>query len=337
MNEIQMKLIKFTKMQGLGNDFVVIDDLGPLPATSGTIVASGTVAASGDISVAQAKKICDRRFGVGADQILWLRRPRPHAHVESALSGARPEARPDARMEILNADGSTAEMCGNGIRAVALYLNRHIFPGQTAFKIETLAGIKTVQVNGALVLVDMGIPVLGSVGADVRGTGIPAGGEKIQVQDTEFRFFEVNVGNPHAVLFINSGELGGARGAGGVKGARGAGAVEGALDFFPVEKWGPLLEAHSRFPQRTNVEFVEVKGPNAIQVRVWERGAGITLACGTGACASAVASLVAGKVQNPVEVRLPGGNLKITWAGPGSSVLMEGPAEEVFSGEIRLD
>ena len=103
-----------------------------------------------------------------------------------------------------------------------------------------------------------------------------------------------------------------------------------------MEKWGPLIETHRRFPNRTNVEFVELKSSNTIQVRVWERGAGITLACGTGACAAAVASIATSKVKNPVEVQLPGGNLKITWSGPGSPVMMEGPAEEVFSGEIRL-
>jgi diaminopimelate epimerase len=273
-----MKSLKFTKMQGLGNDFIVIDDIGAQPATAGVL------------SPEVAKRICDRRFGVGADQILWLRKAGQSA------------ARPDLRMEILNADGSVAEMCGNGIRAVALYLNRHLFKDKTEFNIETLAGMKTVQVKGATVLVDMGIPTLGS--------GVSMGGELLP--KTEFKFFEVNVGNPHAVIFLDS------------------------LNAFLVEKWGPLIEAHPRFPSRTNVEFVEVKSSHAIQVRVWERGAGITLACGTGACAAAVASLVTGKVQNPVEVQLPGGNLKITWAGPGCSVMMEGPAEEVFSGEIKI-
>jgi diaminopimelate epimerase len=281
-----MKSVKFTKMHGLGNDFIVIDDLG---------VAS---VISGGLSSEVAQKICDRRFGIGADQILWLRKP--HA---SAL---------DARMEILNADGSIAEMCGNGIRAVALYLNRHVFAGKTEFQIETLAGIKKVQVNGASVLVDMGIPFLGSGDVSQSTDSISGGGELIQAGGAEFRFSEVNVGNPHAVFFVDQ------------------------VTNFPVEKWGAILENHSRFPNRTNVEFVEVKSPNRIQVRVWERGAGITLACGTGACASAVASLAAGKVQNPVEVQLPGGNLKITWSGPNNPVMMEGPAEEVFRGEIKL-
>ncbi|MEO5971438.1 MAG: diaminopimelate epimerase [Bdellovibrionia bacterium] len=298
-----MKSLKFTKMQGLGNDFIVIDDLGTQPTTSG------------DLTPEVAKKICDRRFGVGADQILWLRK------VESS------RARSDLRMEILNADGSVAEMCGNGIRAVALYLNRHLFKDKTEFNIETLAGIKTVQVKGNSVLVDMGIPTLGSkilMGGELLLTDeLLSTGELLLTSQlnskgkllptTDFEFFEVNVGNPHAVIFVDE------------------------VKAFLVKKWGPLIEKHPRFPNRTNVEFVEVKSPHAIQVRVWERGAGITLACGTGACAAAVASLTTGKVQNPVEVQLPGGNLKITWAGAGSSVMMEGPAEEVFTGKIKIE
>jgi diaminopimelate epimerase len=207
-------------------------------------------------------------------------------------------------MEIFNADGSTAEMCGNGIRAVALYLKNHFFQDRNEFQIETLAGLKQVQIQGEQVQVDMGVPEL--------GPGFSTQGEILSIDQQEFRFFEVNVGNPHAVIFVP--ELAG----------------------FPIDKWGPRIEVHPRFPTRTNVEFVEVKSPNQIQVRVWERGAGITLACGTGACAAAVASRATGRVSSPLKVKLPGGILNLVWPGPGSSILMQGPATEVFSGRLNL-
>ncbi len=278
----------FTKMQGLGNDFVVIDDLGSVPATQGLDLGK------------LAKKICDRRFGIGADQILWLKKSR------SSVA--------DIRMEILNADGSEAEMCGNGIRAVARYLQRHtglkrpessssVLP---SYLIETLGGVKKVELMGNEVIVDMGAPTLGK--------GFLGQGEELVVAGERLFFYEVNVGNPHAVFFVN------------------------ALSQFPVETLGPLIEKHPRFPQRTNVEFVEVGDGHSIRVRVWERGAGITLACGTGACASAVASLATQKVSGRVEVLLPGGALQITWSGKVTdSVMMQGPAEEVFQGRFLFE
>jgi len=267
-------ILPFTKMQGLGNDFIVIDDIGPKPATQTPLTADF------------ARKICDRRFGVGADQILWLRKPQ------------NPST--DVRMEILNADGSEAEMCGNGIRAVALYLNQHGINKKLEYGVETLAGLLTVRIQGQEVLVDMGKPGLGA--------GFSQEGEPIQIQGKEFRFYEVSMGNPHAVFFVKN------------------------VAEFPVEELGPIVEKHPRFPKRTNVEFVEVQNPNSIQVRVWERGAGITLACGTGACAAAVASLATGKTQGVVDVHLPGGKLRISWAGNMNPVMMEGPAQEVFRG-----
>jgi diaminopimelate epimerase len=284
-----MKALEFTKMHGLGNDFIVLDDLRPETATDErlkSLLSQKTF----------IQKICDRRFGIGADQILWLRKPHE--------PGAPGTGRRDVRMEILNADGSAAEMCGNGIRAVALYLNRHVFKNQTELRIETLAGVKTVSIEGDHVRVDMGVPKL--------GLGVANGGELISVDDQEFRFLEVNVGNPHAVIFTEK------------------------LSAVPVEKWGPQIECHSRFPARTNVEFVKVESPHELRVRVWERGAGITLACGTGACASAVAGLASRRLQNPVEVKLPGGSLKITWNGASTPVMMTGPATEVYRGSFSV-
>lgn len=271
--------VPFVKMHGLGNDFIVIDDLTP------------GVDRANIVNWAFARKICDRRFGVGADQILWIRRPQ-----NTDL---------DARMEIVNADGSFAEMCGNGIRAVGLFLHDYgPRPQHTQYGIETLAGAKSVQIQGRSVTVDMGVPVL--------GTGFPRPGETLEVDGQSLQFFDVNMGNPHAVFFVDD------------------------VDQYPVERLGPLVERHPRFPKRTNVEFVQVLGPREIKVRVWERGTGITLACGTGACASSVASIASERTQADLMVELPGGRLHIAWGGPGESVLMEGPAEEVFRGEYYL-
>lgn len=271
--------LSFTKMHGLGNDFVVID----------SYFQSIPMALNADL----ARRICDRRLGIGADQILWLKPATAQA---------------DLRMEVLNADGSEAEMCGNGIRAVALYIRRRDREPKSCYRIETLAGVKTVEIHGDQVTVDMGVPTL--------GTGVVQGGELLEIAGSKMPFFEINVGNPHAVFFVED--------------------LERPWSGQTVESLGPMVEKNPRFPERTNVEFVRVESPESIRVRVWERGAGITLACGTGACASAVASLAAGRVKGRVTVHLPGGDLKVSWAGQGFPVLMEGPAQEVFSGEYFI-
>ncbi len=278
--------LPFTKMHGIGNDFVVIDDY--LSRSTET-----------PIGAALARKLCDRRFGVGADQILWLK-------------PAQDAGRADFRMEILNADGSQAEMCGNGIRAVAVFVNDRTPRKKPEYRIETLGGIKTVQVSGHKVKVDMGAPGLGG--------GFPSAGEALEIAPgAVLKFFEVNMGNPHAVFFVET--------------------LEEPLPGHSMESLGERIEKHPRFPKRTNVEFVRVEGPNTLRVRVWERGAGITLACGTGACASAVASIATGRVKDRAAVILPGGTLQIAWAGAGKPVLMEGPATEVFQGVFvdRID
>jgi diaminopimelate epimerase len=266
----------FWKMHGLGNDFLVFEN-----AT---------------IDEAKAQRWCDRRFGIGADQILKLKKP----DSKSA----------DAVMEIWNADGSRAEMCGNGIRAVALYLKRGcenlaIEKGKSKYRIETGAGVLEVEIlksgqSSDFVRVDMGAPKIGAFG------------EKLEYSENETVFFyEVSMGNPHAV--IETADLSG---------------------VF-LEKVGPLIELNSRFPKKTNVEFFQVRAGNVLDARVWERGAGITLACGTGACATGVTGIKLGRVKSPTTVRLPGGDLKIEWSGKaGDSVFMSGPAEFVFRGEI---
>jgi len=280
------RAISFTKMHGIGNDFIVVDDF--------FAKAPGAAPTKTSLTAEVARAMCDRRFGIGADQILWLK----PAQASTA----------DFRMDILNADGSVAEMCGNGIRAAVLYFHDRVKPQKARYEVETLAGLKWADVHlrdGARqVIVDMGEPrLLG---------GFPQTGESLDVANECLSFFEVSMGNPHAVFFTDE----------------------------PVEKYGAQIETHPRFPERTNVEFVQVEGPQTIRVRVWERGAGITLACGTGACASAVASIATGRVKSPVTVKLPGGILTIHWSmdsnGSKGPVLMEGPAEEVFSGQYPI-
>ncbi len=254
--------IPFLKMEGLGNDFVVVFE--------------SDVPAGWTPSADWARRACDRRFGVGADQVLWVSK--------------------GPRMDIWNADGSTAEMCGNGIRAVALELRARGAQG-SELAIQTAAGVKTVSFVGSHVRVDMGVPVV-------------KGPEVLQMPWGKFEFWDVNVGNPHAV-------------------ARSA-----DVAAVPLEQWGRDVETHGRFPQRTNVEWVQVLGPETIRLRVWERGAGATLACGTGACASAATAMLWNKTR-AMSVELPGGVLQMEWAGPGQSIFMTGPARKVFAGELK--
>jgi diaminopimelate epimerase len=275
--------LNFTKMHGLGNDFVVIDGLLP---------GSDELARQKKIVTTEfARKICDRRFGVGADQVLWIVPP-----VSKTAS---------AGMGVLNADGSVAEMCGNGIRAVALYLDKRLprAKRKKIYPIETLAGLLEVEVKGDQARVMMGLPRVGKVE------------EELLVGIDLVPFWSVSVGNPHAVIFVED------------------------VWNYPAGERGPIIEKHARFPKRTNVEFVRAESESALDCRVWERGAGLTLACGTGACAAAVAAIASGRCKSPVEVKLPGGSLVIEWAGAGKKkpepVYMSGPAEEVFQGEWR--
>lgn len=266
----------FTKMHGLGNDFVVIDALPSAPKARRSRLK---------VTPQVAQFIGDRRFGVGFDQLLWLK-----------------PGKPCVQMVIFNPDGSQAEMCGNGIRAAALYLKTHHarFKKAKFLEIHTLGGRKRVEfTRGGNMKVDMEKPL------------IERQAERLTGPHGEVVFDRINMGNPHAVVWVD--RLGEAR----------------------AEERGPWLETHPAFPGRTNVEFVEKKGPQEIQVRVWERGAGFTLACGTGACASAVSGIAAGKLKSPVRVNLPGGSLTIHWSGNAEEpVYMEGPATEVFVGQF---
>lgn len=271
---MEFSWINFLKMHGLGNDFIMIHD------------------SKNELTIhpVLAKKLCDRRLGIGADQLLRL----------------KPSKNADVSMDIFNADGSTAEMCGNGIRAVGYYLKHYgPQPDRREYQIETLAGVKKVFIQADdQVSVDMGVPELR------KGETLPL----LTLTKNTVQFLEVNLGNPHAVIFVPE------------------------VDLVPLQELGSQIENHPRFPQKTNVEFVQVLDRGTLKVRVWERGAGATLACGTGACAAVVAALATGKISNEasqIKVHLPGGVLQISWNGEQTSIIMTGPVQEVFQGRVN--
>ena len=280
-----MKRISFVKLQGAGNDFVLVD-------------ASRPGSESGSLAdwQAAAKEICDRHAGVGADGILLL----------------LPSDSADVRMVVLNADGSVAEMCGNGIRCVARYWdNVGRMPGRT-LRVETGAGVLRPELTAdGQVRVSMGQPRL------ARHEIPMAGQEAARVVDehlegTALRVTAVSMGNPHAVVFVPD------------------------LDEFHFALLGPVLSGHKRFPEGVNAGFVQLLSPEEIRLRVWERGSGPTLACGTGACAAVVAGILTGRLERDVRVHLPGGTLRVEWPSEADEVYMTGPAQHVFTGEISL-
>jgi diaminopimelate epimerase len=280
--------LAFSKYQGLGNDFVLIDNRSQ---------------ASPLLTSEQSIQVCDRHFGVGADGVIFL------------LPG---ENGADYTMRIYNADGSEPEMCGNGIRCLARFITD--LEGRTAgethhFQIHTLAGliVPTVQPDSQ-VTVDMGQPRL--LAQEIPTTlGAPNDkviGQPLTVANQEWRVTCVSMGNPHCITFIED------------------------VAAIPLETLGPQFEHHPAFPQRINTEFIEVKRPDYLIMRVWERGAGATLACGTGACAVLVAGVLTGNCASAATLELPGGPLQIEWPGFGESVQMTGPAQKVFSGTLVL-
>lgn len=250
-----------------------------------------------------SRDICDRRFGIGGDGIILV----------------LPSRSATFKMRMLNPDGSEAEMCGNGIRCFGKYVFDHQLTPETGITVETLAGVKTLKmaaVQGRVktVKVDMGSPEFRREVIPMKGTGSsePVIGEVLRVAGRKLEATCLSMGNPHCVIFAEN------------------------LETFPVEKIGPQIENHRLFPQRTNVPMVQVLNKGEIRVRVWERGAGETLACGTGACAAAVASSLNGYTGREVLVHLAGGDLRIDWTGD-NRILMEGPAEQVFTGEYPVD
>jgi len=281
-----MREIPFTKMHGAGNDFVVLDGI--------------REALPPDLTRA-ARRLCDRHFGVGADQVLV----------------ARPARAADFLMEIYNADGSRVEMCANGIRAFLVFLRDRGHTDADEIAVETLGGVVRPRwVGSDRVRVEMGRPVLApakiptTLGDREEGPVLRA---PLEVEGRCLEVSCVSMGNPHAVLYVDD------------------------VDAAPVATLGPALERHPAFPNRVNVEFVEIVGRDRVRQRTWERGSGETLACGSGACAVAVASALLGLVDRSVAVELRGGTLEIEWPAEDAPVRMTGPAEEVFTGRIALE
>lgn len=281
--------IKFTKMHGAGNDFVVIDAIGQAI----------------DFTPEQWKQIADRRFGVGADQMLVVEKTR------------LPDV--DFRYRIYNADGGEVEQCGNGARAFARFVNEKGLSDKRTIRVETLAGViePALEADGG-VTVDMGAPILqpALVPFDASGlSGVVKGSDTrwpLEINGKTVLFSVLSMGNPHAVQIVADTEQ------------------------APVAADGPVIEHHPRFPKRVNAGFMQIVDRGNIRLRVFERGAGETLACGTGACAAAVAGIRLGLLDSPVAVQTRGGVLTIAWDGENKPVRMTGPAVTVFEGEIEI-
>ncbi|HEX3039306.1 MAG TPA: diaminopimelate epimerase [Caproiciproducens sp.] len=277
--------MNFTKMQGIGNDYIYINCF------------EEKVENPSKLSV----RLSDRHFGIGSDGIILI----------------EPSAGADCRMDIYNADGSQAMMCGNGIRCVGKYVYERGIAKKDVLKIDTMSGIKTLRLDiqaGTVVsvTVDMGAP-------GFKAEDIPAVFPKDQIIDEpitvdgiKYRITCVSMGNPHCVLFVDD------------------------VNKIDIEKIGPKFENHAMFPNRANIEFIQILNKNEINMRVWERGSGETWACGTGACASAAACFVTKKTERKVKVHLRGGDLGINWDEKTGNVYMTGPAEFVFDGTVQI-
>lgn len=277
--------MKFTKMHGLGNDYVYVncfkEKIGNPPEA--------------------ARILSDRHFGVGSDGLIMI----------------CPSEKADFEMEMYNADGSRGEMCGNGIRCVAKYVYDYGLTDKTNISVDTLGGVKYLDLTvkdgkAVLIKVDMGRPELKPERIPIVSGGDAVISEPIVVDGAIYRMTGVSMGNPHAVIFVDD-----------VKG-------------LELEAVGPKFENHERFPKRVNTEFARVIDRETVEMRVWERGSGETLACGTGACAVAVACILNGLTEDKVTVRLLGGDLLIEWDKEADKVYMTGPAEVVFDGEIQI-
>jgi len=280
--------MRFTKMQGIGNDYVYVDGFAEKP-----------IADPAALSV----KISDRHFGIGSDGLILI--------VPSEVA--------DARMRMFNADGSESEMCGNGLRCVAKYVYDHGIATKPRLAIETGRGVLTVDVEAAngkaqKLRVNMGEPILDPASVPTTYTGERAINVPLSAGGKKFEITAVSMGNPHAILYVGD-------------------------EFFRsgqddlVAMFGPKIEHAPEFPRRINAHFVKVISPNEVTMRTWERGSGITLACGTGACAVCVAGVLTGHTGRKLLAHLPGGDLELEWSESDNSVYMTGPATEVFTGE----
>ena len=275
-------LLKFTKMHGAGNDFVVID-----------LISQRCKLRPRDI-----RKLADRRFGVGCDQVLVVEPPGSPAV--------------DFRYRIYNADGGEVEQCGNGARCFARFVRDKNLTHKRVISVETASGVIELRVRYTHRLeVDMGAPVLDPAQVPFE-TAEESASYMLEVDGQQLEIGAISMGNPHAVWRVDS------------------------TAEIEIERLGPLIESHPRFPQRVNAGFMEVVSNTEINLRVFERGVGETLACGTGACAAVVYGLSRGWLRDTVTVNLPGGKLSISWAGPGQPVIMTGPTASVFEGTIRI-
>lgn len=277
--------MKFTKMQGLGNDYVYVNCF------------EEKIENPSELAV----KVSDRHFGIGSDGLILI----------------RPSEVADFRMTMFNADGSESEMCGNGIRCVGKYVYDYGLTDKTEVSVETLAGIKYLKFlikDGKvdMVTVNMGEPILKPELVPVVGEGDAVIDSPIEVDGKEYKMTCVSMGNPHSVVFVDD------------------------VDNFPLHEVGPLFEHHKAFPRRVNAEFCQVIDRNHAKMRVWERGTGETLACGTGTCATAVACILNGKTEDEVTITLLGGDLIIRWDREKNVIYMTGPARVVFDGEIDV-
>lgn len=282
-------MLNFIKMHGLGNDFIMVEDLKEKLSEQSLSKL--------------AVELCDRKFGIGADGLVLI----------------LPSTKADIRMRIFNPDGSEPEMCGNAIRCFGKLAWEEGLVTKTDITVETLAGIIKPQLtlkgdDIEAIRVDMGEPILKRENIPMSGTGTsPVIGEEIIINSGQgFKFTAVSMGNPHCIIFVDD------------------------VEDIPLIQWGPELEKHNLFPRKTNVEFVQVLTPEHVKMRVWERGAGETLACGTGACATAVASILNDKTGRKVKVSLARGDLDIEWSEDNNRVYMTGPATKVFTGQVKI-
>lgn len=276
--------MKFTKMQGAGNDYVYINCF------------EETVKAPSKLSI----QVSDRHFGVGSDGLILI----------------QPSKVADCCMDMYNADGSRAEMCGNGLRCVAKYVYDHKIVEKEEMKVETLGGIKDIRLmikdgKAVMATINMGQPELRPEQIPVCFKGERVVSEPILVNGKEYKVTCVSMGNPHAVVYMED------------------------IENLDLEKIGPEFEHHEKFPSRINTEFIQIVDRTHLKMRVWERGSGETLACGTGACASAVATMLNGKADRKVDMELKGGHLTIEWSPEDNCVYLTGPAEEVYNGELN--
>lgn len=277
-------MIKFTKMQGLGNDYVYIDAINQKIENESSL----------------AQFVSNRHFGIGSDGLILI--------CSSEIA--------DFKMRMFNSDGSEAEMCGNGIRCVGKFVYDKGLTNKTTLKIETLAGVKELKLNlkeGKVdtIRVDMGEPIFEAEKIPVVSSEKMVKNLKLEIEERKFNFTCLSIGNPHAITFVEN------------------------VEDFEVEKYGSKIEVNERFPQKINVEFIEIVNKNYIKMRVWERGSGETLACGTGACASVVAGIINNLIERKVTVELLGGILEIKWNKEDNHVYMTGPAVTVYEGELK--